>query len=91
MSATFVRFTTVAKDSRIGKKPITVPKGVTVSIADKLVKVKVSENYNSVLAHQNAKYAVLMRQSYGRWLLAVLSLMYHCVMTYRVMRFAKNR
>lgn len=35
------RLVTVAKDSRIGKKPITVPKGVTVTIADKVVSVKV--------------------------------------------------
>jgi hypothetical protein len=32
----------VAKDSRIGKKPITVPKGVTVTVAGNEVKVKVS-------------------------------------------------
>ncbi len=40
-SASRSRLTVVCKDSRIGRAPITVPKGVTVTIDGQTVRVKV--------------------------------------------------
>lgn len=44
--------------SRIGKKPISIPQGVTVEVSDRVVKVKGPQGENLVKLHPEAEVTV---------------------------------